>query len=67
MANGATSVPQGFQKCTNCKAVGPPCDVCHGTGKGGHLPLGMGQGAECRSCKGTGIGVHTTIIESCKG
>jgi DnaJ-class molecular chaperone len=59
MANGATSLPRGFQKCKDCNAVGPACDVCHGTGQT--------HGANCQSCKGTGLEVHTTVIESCKG
>ncbi len=59
MTNGATKPPQGLQKCKSCPAVGPPCAVCHGTGKT--------SGATCQSCKGTGLAVHTTIIQSCKG
>jgi hypothetical protein len=59
MANGTTSLPRGFQKCKDCKAVGPPCAVCHGTG--------MINGVVCHSCKGTGLQVHTAVIESCKG
>lgn len=59
MPNVPTSPPRGMQKCKFCDAVGPPCHVCHGTGQT--------QGAECQSCKGTGLGVHTTVIESCKG
>jgi DnaJ-class molecular chaperone len=59
MANVPTEPPRGFQKCKDCTAVGPPCDVCQGTGKT--------RGAACGSCKGTGLEVHTTVIQSCKG
>jgi hypothetical protein len=59
MANVPTHLPQGFQKCKNCNAVGPPCDVCQGTGKT--------RGSDCASCKGTGLEAHTNVIPSCKG
>lgn len=65
MANGAGH-PRGFQKCKDCDAVGPPCDVCHGSGKVKSFST-MAHDADCQSCKGTGLEVHTLIIESCKG